>query len=210
MIGILGGTFDPVHFGHLRPALDIHEALALDELRLVPCRVPPHRPLPVASTGQRLAMLRAAVQNYPEFTIDERELDRAGPSYTLDTLVSFRQELGATGLCLLIGMDAFSGLMSWHRWHELIDFCHMVVMTRPGTDVPATGELADFIGIHQVSDAARLATHAAGCVLFQPVTRLEISGTRIRKLLAAGRNAGFLMPEAVIEIIQREGLYQNA
>ncbi len=209
MIGILGGTFDPVHFGHLRTALDVCEVLALDEVRLIPCHLPPHRGRPVATSRQRVNMLEAAVQGYSAFVVDQRELGREGPSYTIDTLTSLRAELGATGLCLLIGMDAFRGLTTWHRWGELIDLCHLVVMTRPGARIPAQGELADFIRLNRVDSADELQQQAAGRLLFQPVTRLEISATDIRKRLAEGRSADFLIPEAVHKLINREGLYQG-
>jgi nicotinate-nucleotide adenylyltransferase len=208
MIGILGGTFDPVHFGHLRPALDIQQALGLEEIRLLPCHIPPHRPQPVADGAQRAAMLAAAVRNYPEFSLDRRELERDGPSWTFDTLTSLRAGLGTQSLCLLIGMDAFHGLPTWHRWHELIDLCHMVVMTRPGSEFHAAGELEEFISRHRIVDSAELESHAAGRILFHDVTQLEISATRIRTLLTQGESAGFLVPEAVLEIIRREGLYQ--
>jgi nicotinate-nucleotide adenylyltransferase len=209
MIGILGGTFDPVHFGHLRTALDVCEALALDEVRLIPCHLPPHRGRPVASPVQRVKMLEAAVRDYPALVVDQRELGREGPSYSFDTLTSLRAELGAKALCLLIGMDAFRGLTSWHRWRELIDLCHLVVMTRPGAEIPAQGELKDFIGLHRVARADELRQLSAGRLWFQPVTRLEISATDIRSRLAEGRSAGFLVPEAVREIINSEGLYQG-
>jgi nicotinate-nucleotide adenylyltransferase len=207
MIGILGGTFDPVHFGHLRPALEIQQQLGMQEVRLVPCRIPPHRPQPKASAAQRVAMLRAAISRHPGLRIDTRELERDGPSWTLDTLVSLRREPGARGICLLLGMDAFGGLSTWHRWRELLDYCHMVVMTRPGTVLPDQGELADFIGLHRVLDAAALEQHAAGLLLFHPVSQLEISGTSIRKQLAAGQDPGYLLPDPVLDIIYKEGLY---
>jgi len=209
MIGILGGTFDPVHFGHLRPALEVQEALALEELRLIPCHIPPHRSQPHASAAQRVAMLEAAVQARPGFRIDTRELQRHGPSYTFDTLVSLREDLGDAGICLLMGMDAFSGLTTWHRWSELIDLCHLVVMTRPGADIPYDGELADFIRRHRQPDAAQLRGLPAGRLLFQPVTALAISASRLRALLAEGLSPAFLTPEAVIEIINQEGLYRG-
>ncbi|UCC55178.1 MAG: nicotinate-nucleotide adenylyltransferase [Gammaproteobacteria bacterium] len=208
MLGILGGTFDPVHFGHLRPALDIQQVLGLEEVRLIPCHIPPHRPQPVADAPLRVAMLEAAIRNYPEFRIDRRELERDGPSWTFDTLMSLRAELGTVSLSLLIGLDAFHDLPTWHRWHELINLCHMVVMTRPGSEIHPEGELEDFVNRHRVMDPAELEKHAVGRVLFQNVTQLEISATRIRTLLAHGENAGFLVPEAVLEIIRREHLYQ--
>jgi nicotinate-nucleotide adenylyltransferase len=209
MIGILGGTFDPVHFGHLRPALEVQEALALEELRLIPCHIPPHRGQPHASAAQRVAMLEAAVQARPEFRIDTRELRRHGPSYTFDTLVSLREDLGDAGICLLMGMDAFTGLPTWHRWNELIDLCHLVVMSRPGADIPYDGELGDFIRRHRVPDVAQLRGVHAGRLLFHPVTALAISASRLRALLAEGLSPAFLTPEAVIEIISQEGLYRG-
>jgi nicotinate-nucleotide adenylyltransferase len=208
MIGVLGGTFDPVHFGHLRPALEVHEALALEEIRLVPCHIPPHRPQPHASAEQRVAMLEAAVGRHPAFRIDRRELQRDTPSYTFDTLLSLRAELGAAGLCLLLGMDAFRDLPSWHRWRELIGLGHLVVMTRPGAHVPARGEMAGFVRRHRVREAARLRHQPAGLLLLQPVTALAISASRLRELLADGRDPSFLMPDAVIDVIHREGLYE--
>ena len=210
MIGILGGTFDPVHFGHLRPALEVQETLALEELRLIPCHIPPHRPQPHASAAQRVAMLEAATARHPAFRVDTRELQRSGPSYTFDTLVSLREELGEAGLCLLLGMDAFGDLTSWHRWDELIELCHLVVMTRPGAGVPAGGDLAGLIQRHRVPEAAGLRHRPAGLLLFQPVTALAISASRLRALLAEGLSPAFLTPEAVIEIINREGLYRGA
>ena len=209
MIGILGGTFDPVHFGHLRPALEVREALELEELRLIPSNVPPHRPGPAASPTQRLAMLRAAVGDTPHFIIDERELEREGPSYTIDTLESLRHELGSVSLCLLIGMDAFLDLPDWHRWEELIEYCHMVVMTRPGAGLPGSGVLAEFVERHRAGDSAMLASRPAGHILFQTVSLLEISATQIRQLRSAGDSVRFLLPDAVREIIQTERLYRG-
>lgn len=207
MIGILGGTFDPVHFGHLRPALEVREALGLEEIRLIPCHLPPHRPAPVASPQQRLAMLRAAIAGHDGFVIDERELHRDGPSWTLDTLLSLHTDIKGRDLCLLVGMDAFRGLASWHRWHELIDHCHMVVMTRPGATFPERGELGDFIGLHRVTDPEALRTQAAGLLYFQEVSQLAISGTHIRALLGRGGAADFLLPDSVLDLIRQQDLY---
>ena len=120
MIGILGGTFDPVHYGHLRPALELLHDLRLEHVRFVPCGTPPHRPEPMANADQRLAMLTAAVGDQPGFRIDTRELRHAAPSYTYNTLTALRAEVGDTPLCLIIGMDAFHGLDTWYRWEELI------------------------------------------------------------------------------------------
>ena len=207
MIGILGGTFDPVHFGHLRPALDVRQALGLDEIRLLPCHVPPHRPQPLASTQQRTLMLQAAIAGVEGFVIDEREFERDGLSYTLDTLQSLRKDLPGKTLCLQVGMDAFRGLPPWHRWHELLDYCHIVVMTRPQAKFPEKGELAEYIHMHHARDAAMLRTQSTGLLWFQEVTQLEISATRLRALLAAGEQADFLLPAGVLDLIHIQGLY---
>lgn len=207
MIGILGGTFDPVHFGHLRPALEVRQALGLDEIRLIPCHLPPHRPQPVASGAERLAMLRAAIAGHEGFVIDARELERDGPSWTLDTLLSLRADIRGTDLCLLLGMDAFRGLASWHRWHELIDHCHIVVMTRPGATFPEHGELGDFIGLHRALDPAMLRTQSSGLLYFQEVSALDIAGTRIRTLLGEGEPVDFLLPDGVLDYIKEHDLY---
>lgn len=133
MIGVLGGTFDPVHFGHLRPALEVRQALGLEELRLIPLRQAVHRSQPQASPEQRLAMLRLAVQGAEGLRIDDRELRRVGESYTYDTLVDLRAESGpAVGLCLLVGADAFRGFLSWHRPDDILSLAHLIVMRRPG------------------------------------------------------------------------------
>ncbi len=207
MIGILGGTFDPVHFGHLRPALDVRQALGLDEIRLLPCHVPPHRPQPLASTQQRTLMLQAAIAGVDGFVIDEREFERDGLSYTFDTLQSLRKDLPGKTLCLLVGMDAFRGLPTWHRWHELLNHCHIVVMTRPRAKFPEKGELAEYIHMHRARDAAMLRTQPTGLLWFQEVTQLEISATRLRALLAAGEQADFLLPAGVLDLIHIQGLY---
>ena len=209
MIGILGGTFDPVHLGHLRTALEVRVALELDEIRLIPCRQPPHRPQPLASGRQRLHMLNAAIEGHEGFLVDDRELLREGPSYMLDTLVSLRRDFAGQGICLIIGMDAFRGLTTWHRWRELLDHCHMIVMTRPGAKIPESGKLGDFIRLHRVQDSNRLREQTAGRLLFQEVSRLEISGTRIRRLLADGGDASFLVPDSVLKIIKQQGLYKT-
>jgi nicotinate-nucleotide adenylyltransferase len=210
MIGILGGTFDPIHFGHLRPVLDIHQALGLDEVRMLPCRIPPHRNTPYATPEQRLTMLRLAVHGEQALSVDERELRRDGPSYMVDTLFSFRAEMGnERPLALLIGMDALQGLDSWHRWQELTDLCHLIVATRPGWKPPRSGKVASLVRRRQVEEVEALHVQPAGKLLFCPVTQLDISASRIRTLVAAGRSPRYLLPAAVLEYIQLAGLYQQ-
>ena len=210
MIGILGGTFDPIHFGHLRPALDMQQALGFEELRLLPCRQPPHRDLPHATPEQRLTMLQLATLGEAGLCIDERELHRDGPSYMVDTLLSLRAELGDEySLALLIGMDALHGLDRWQRWRELVDLCHLVVATRPGWSVPQQGVVVDLVRERQVEDAVQLCELPAGKLMFCPVTSLDIAASRIRALVADGKSARYLLPDAVLEYIQMTGLYQK-
>jgi nicotinate-nucleotide adenylyltransferase len=210
MLGILGGTFDPVHFGHLRPALDMQQALGCDEVRLLPCRVPPHRDAPLANSEQRLTMLRLAIHGERSLSIDERELQRDGPSYMIDTLLSLRRELGEERpLALMIGMDALRSLDRWHRWRELTNLCHLAVATRPGWTPPQSGPVAAIVRERQVEAAANLRGRPAGKLLFCPVTHLDISASRIRALLASGQSPRYLLPAAVLEYIQAVGLYQQ-
>ncbi len=210
MIGLLGGTFDPIHYGHLRPALELRDSLGLSEVRLIPCGVPPHRGAPAASAAQRLAMLRLALGDEPGLLIDERELRRPGPSYMVDTLLSLRAELGGgVPLALIIGMDAFHGLERWQRWRELVDLCHVVVMRRPGTEPPARGALAELIAARRVEEAAALRARPGGGVMFCAVTQLAISASSIRDGVRGGHSPRFLLPDPVWDYIRATGLYRD-
>ncbi|MBU6198378.1 MAG: nicotinate-nucleotide adenylyltransferase [Xanthomonadaceae bacterium] len=197
-IAILGGTFDPVHNGHLRVALEASDALSVP-VRLLPAHVPPHRPPPVASPAQRVAMLRAALAGQDRVQLDTRELDRAEPSFTFDTLHQMRAEFGAQlPLILLLGADAFAGLPSWHRWRELFDLTHIAVLTRPGHSGSLPAELAAVVAVRRTESAGALHASAAGKVLDLPVTPLEISASVIRAMLARGRDPRWLVPDALL------------
>ncbi|MCQ8118740.1 nicotinate-nucleotide adenylyltransferase [Methylomonas rosea] len=205
MIGVYGGTFNPVHYGHLRTALEVKELFELEQLRLIPCRLPPHRDEPDVPAHLRLQMLEAAVADTHGFNVDRRELDRAGPSYMVDTLHSLRAEIDNTPLLLFIGADAFAGLERWHQWQRLFDYAHIVVMTRPGY---AGLALSAFLQQRIAEDRTQLSRQTAGLLTFQEVTALAISATAIRELVASGRDPQFLMPDRVIELIRRHHLYQ--
>lgn len=198
-IAIFGGTFDPVHIGHLRAAWEASEALDA-EVRMVPAKIPPHRPQPLASVGERVAMLRVALAGQQRLQLDLRELDREGPSYTFDTLASLRTEIGdRCPLVLLIGVDAFAGLSTWHRWRELFELAHMCVLTRPA-QIPAMPDaLASEVASREVGDTAALCNAPAGRVLNLVVSSLGISATRIRALLAAGHEPRWLVPQALLD-----------
>lgn len=207
-IGLLGGTFNPVHIGHLRAALEVVEFLRLDELRLVPSARPPHRETPQVSAEQRLAMVALAVADEPALSVDDRELRRDKPSYTVDTLESLRAELAADDqVFLLLGWDAFCGLPSWLRWQELLDHCHLLVLQRPDADSEAPEALRDLLAARSVSDPLALAG-PGGQISFIWQNPLAISATQIRQLLAAGRSVRFLLPDAVLAYIHAHGLYR--
>jgi nicotinate-nucleotide adenylyltransferase len=198
MIGILGGTFDPVHFGHLRPALEIRQALGLDHVRFIPNRVPPHRETPWLESAQRLALLRTAIDGEPGFVLDPRELERDGASYMVDTLDSLRADFPQQRLCLILGMDAFLGLGKWRQWQRLPELCHLIVACRPGFVWPDThSQLLHELPAELATTAAELAAQAGGRILLQSVTQLDISSSYIRAELAQGRSVRYLMPDAV-------------
>jgi nicotinate-nucleotide adenylyltransferase len=195
-LAILGGTFDPIHNAHLRVAWEAAEFLDAD-VRLLPASVPPHRDQPIASAEQRTALVRAALAGQDRLTLDTRELRREGPSYTIDTLLDLRAEIGAERpLVLLVGADAFAELSTWHRWRELFDLAHIGVLTRPGHGGTPPTELRTKIASRRCASAAALRESAAGRVLQIPVTPLDISASQVRDLLAAGREPRYLMPDA--------------
>lgn len=209
MIGILGGTFDPIHFGHLRFAQELGEALALTEVRLLPCR-PGHRHAPQAGESQRLDMLRLAVADNPFLVADDRDLRRSGPTYSVDTLSELRAERGDVPLVLLMGHDAFCGLPSWKDWTRLFELAHIVVAERPGETAAFPPQLASILAQRRITQHKALAGEPAGRVLLAPLTALDISATRIRALLAVGRSPRYLLPEPVLDYIERHHLYRPA
>ncbi len=204
MLGVYGGTFNPVHYGHLRTALEVKELFELEQLRLIPCRLPPHRQQPEVDGETRLAMLELAIVDTLGLQTDRRELDRQGASYMVDTLQSLRAEHPADGLILFIGADAFAGLESWYQWRQLFEYAHVVVMTRPGFEPPP---LSGFFQQRLSVDRQALRQNPWGCLYFQAVTALEISATRIRELIASGRDAKFLLPDPVLDYIRQHQLY---
>lgn len=212
-IGILGGTFDPVHFGHLRLAQEAAQTLKLASVRFVPSATPPHRAAPAVAAAQRLEMVSLAVQGNPLFSVDVREFGRAGPGYTVDTLTELRRELGgAAPICLLIGADAFLDLATWSRWHQLFALAHIVVAHRPGYPVdtwqhrmpqPLAREYQGRVM------AQPLAVHLApaGGIVVVPIAALDISSTRIREYLRSGTSPRYLLPDSVLDYIERNRLY---
>lgn len=209
-IGIFGGTFDPIHYGHLRTAYELLSALRLAEMRFLPAGNPPHRTGTFAPAALRLAMVEAAVAAVAGFTVDAREVHKATPSYTVETLAELRAEFPDRPLCLVVGMDAFLGLTGWHQWQRLLDLAHLVVAHRPGWEAPRDGELGGLLRERGARDAMDLHRAPGGRILVHAVTQLEISSTDMRALLAAGGDPRFLMPDAVRDVLVRSGFYATA
>lgn len=211
LIGILGGTFDPIHYGHLRMAQELLQALNLDEVRFIPAATPPHRAQPATSAGHRAEMLRLAIADNPQFSLDDRELQRNGPSYTVDTLLSLREELGkSVSLSLLLGSDAFLGLTSWHRWDELLSLAHIVVALRPRA-APNPENIAEPLKAlwqqHVTTSIKDLARAGCGKILLHHITPLDISASKIREQIARGSSPRYLVPQSVINYITTHQLY---
>jgi nicotinate-nucleotide adenylyltransferase len=206
-IGIFGGTFDPIHYGHLRTAFELLQALRLPEMRFLPAGNPPHREHTVAGNAQRLAMVQAAVADQPGFTVDDREMRKRGLSYSVETLAELRAEHPARPLCLIVGMDAFLGLPKWHQWRELLSLAHLVVAHRPGWRAPTMGPLGEMLVERGTGRVLDLHEATAGRIYIHAVTQLEISSTEVRSLIGAGRDPRYLMPDDVRRLIHASGCY---
>lgn len=208
VIAVMGGTFDPVHNGHLRSALELKQELALDEVHLVPCHQTPHRKQPGRTSQQRLDMLLRAVSGEEGLCIDDRELRLDQPSYSVLTLQSLRAELGDDAvICWVMGIDAFAHFTRWHQWQRILELANLIVMTRPGFELdPSSDEASLWQRLEQ--DASGIADQASGRII--PVrlpSQLEISATYIRKQLSEGASVRYLLPDAVIEYIHLNQLY---
>ncbi|NCO20092.1 MAG: nicotinate-nucleotide adenylyltransferase [Gammaproteobacteria bacterium] len=209
-IAIFGGTFDPVHYGHLRAAAEVSEQLGVDDFRLLPAGRPPHRDATWAAPRHRMAMLELALAPHADLSVDEREIQRRGPSYMSDTLAGLREQAGELPVMLCLGQDAANDLDKWHQWHRLLDYAHLVVMTRPDAEPKYSATLAGYLEDRWVDSPEGLMNTAAGRVCNVNVSRLAISSTDIRRQLAAGRNPRFLLPSTVLAYILKHGLYRDA
>ena len=207
-IGLLGGTFDPVHFGHLRMAYEVRERLGLDRMHLVPCASPYHRGEQTSPAPVRVDLLRVALEGQTALVCDERELSRPGPTYSVDTLASLREQFGdAPCLVMVLGQDAYHHLESWHRWQRLLDLGHLVVVQRPGSVPTAPTGLAQWEQAHQAPSIDAMLATSHGHVVHLEARQLEISSTDIRAQIAAGRSPRYLLPAAVEQRILELGLY---
>ena len=206
-MGIFGGTFDPIHHGHLRTAIELREALRLAEVRFLPTGNPPHREHTQATAEMRLALVQAAVADQPGFTVDDREVRRGGLSYSVDTLGELRKDFPQRSICLLLGMDAFLGLPNWHRWREILELAHVVVAHRPGWKAPTQGPLGEAMVDRGTGSVRDLHDATAGRIYVHAVTQLEISSTELRALIARGRDPRYLVPDSVCKLLRETGWY---
>lgn len=206
-LGIFGGTFDPIHVGHLRTGYELMHALQLAEVRWIPVGNPGHRDPPLASASLRLEMVRVAIADQPGFVLDDREIRRSGVSRTIDTLCELREECPGRSISVLLGMDAFAGFMQWHRWSEIFDYAHLVVAHRPGWPPPSDGPLAALLAERALADVDTLHSVPCGGIHVRRVTPLEVSSTDLRELLVAGDDPRFLVPDPVRTIIIESGCY---
>ncbi len=215
LVGIYGGTFDPVHYGHLRVAEELTEILQLEHLYFLPAGNPRLRDSPVAIGQHRVSMLCEAIRNNAKFLLDEREMRRSGETYSVESLREIRQEYAKNGeiaFCFILGSDAFVKLSGWYRWRELFELCHFVVVNRPGyaliTDPSCLpSELRNICQDRWVSQADALESSSAGLIFVAPTTLLDISSTRIRTLIASGKSTRYLLPDRVLDYIEMNGFY---
>ncbi|WP_020167829.1 MULTISPECIES: nicotinate-nucleotide adenylyltransferase [Methylotenera] len=211
LIGVLGGTFNPIHFGHLRMAQEIADALELSEVRFIPAANPPHKELPKVSAASRAEMVQLAIADNHLFKLDDRELNRVGASYTIDTLISLRAEIDdSVALCLIMGSDAFAKLNTWHRWQEILGYCHIILVRRPviSTDQPPlNNDLALLLQNHYTENVSDLSSQITGFIHMQNITALSISSTAIRSAFNLKKNPRYLMPHLVIDYITANQLY---
>ncbi len=213
-IGVLGGTFDPIHYAHLRLAEELADAVAFSEVRFVPAAVPPHRGPPRAPAEDRLRMVELAIAGNPRFRVDDRELRRDGASYSYDTLSEIRIEIGDRPLCLLMGADAFVALTTWHRWNEVLDLAHVVVARRPGYPLDQLaaslpGPLKSQYVRRHLPDLAAARLEPAGRIFTHELTALDVSATALRELIAGGGSLRYLLPDPVIAYIESHRLYRT-
>jgi len=213
LVGIFGGTFDPIHYGHLRVAEEIVETVGLQKMYFVPAGMPRLRHSPVASPQHRVEIVRLAIQKNPDFVLDEREIYRDGVSYSIDTVREFKQEFGEEiRLCLVLGADAFIKLPEWNNWKELFNLCHFIVSTRPGYTFTLikellSKELREECSQRWVSNTETLKKETSGLIFIASTTMLDISATSIRAHIAVGRNVRHLVPSVTVNYISKNKLY---
>jgi len=207
---IFGGTFDPVHLGHLRSAAEARERLGVSRLDLMPCHIPVHRQSPGTSSAHRLAMLKLGLSQEPGIGLDEREMKRNAPSYSIESCEELRKEMREDEpLFMLLGTDTFSQFTTWYRWQDIMSLCHLVVITRPGSSTDYPPAVSSLLQASMVDQVASMRVQPGGYIMPMALTPWDISATDIREKLAAGESVRYLLPDDVIEYIDEHGLYRK-
>ncbi|MGB2144761.1 MAG: nicotinate-nucleotide adenylyltransferase [Porticoccaceae bacterium] len=208
-VALLGGTFNPIHFGHLNLANCLVDYLQVESMRMIPCAIPPHRETPSVSAEQRLAMLQLAIDDHPLLTSDDLELRKSTPSYSIETVQQIRQQVGEeTPLFFCIGMDSLLTIDSWHQWQQLLDYCHLAICPRPGYKLPIKGHLAEWIEQNLCDDIDRIKTLAQGCLHLCKIPLKDISSTAIRDSIKCAQSIDHLTPKSVVNFITKHSLYE--
>jgi len=208
---VFGGTFDPVHRGHIESVCAVARLLGDVDVYLVPCQIPAHRPTPTASPEARVAMLQLAVASEDRIFVDDCELRREGTSYTVDTLIGYRERVGESGrLLFLMGRDSWVTLPSWHRWEALTDLAHLLILERPGTDQDSPGVLDKWLKTRQVRDPAEMMNSASGKVCFLSLDQIDVSASGLREAIAKGSSIEGNVNPLVMNYIRQHNLYTGA
>lgn len=207
-IGVFGGTFNPVHYGHLRVALECKQALQLDEMRMMICSQPPHREQPGVNALQRKKMLELALADSDELMLDARELEREGPSYSVDTLKSLKADFSESALFMVIGSDSFQALNTWHSWDEILELCNIVIARRPDAAADESSTVGNLLTDRFIQDFQQASQSVSGKVIPVAVSQLEISATNIRNLIKRDRSPKYLLPDSVLNYIKENLLYK--
>lgn len=208
-IGLLGGTFDPIHLGHLHLGRELQRHYRLSKVHFIPCLQPVHRPAPIASPAERLTMVELAIADEPNFVLNKIELERSTPSYTIDTLQTLRQIYPNSPFCLLFGMDAFLSFLSWRQPYDILSLSHLIVAHRPKQSLKVEGALASLLGQHHQDDMNYVHEHLAGGILLRSITALDVSATDIREMIAQEKDVKHLLPLSVYGYIKENGLYKT-
>ena len=211
MIAILGGTFNPIHLGHLHLATQLQTKIGFDQVRFMPAALPALKNVPKVTAEHRAEMVKIAIADHPKFLLDTRELSRTGTSYTVETLTSLREELGnKVSICWLMGSDAFAHLNAWHRWQDLLKLAHLIVAKRPkSVDFYSLNvDIQSLLKSHEAKHIDEIKQQAHGKILIQEIAALDISSTNIRNKLSHHQDVSKLIAPTVLAYIQQHQLYE--
>jgi len=209
LIGVLGGTFDPIHNGHIHLALEVRDKLKLDEVKLIPANIPPHRSTPTTSADDRKKMTELAICDQKNLSVDFREIENKNISYTINTLISLRTEFPNDALFLIVGEDVFNMVDSWKDWQSLLNYTHIIVATRPDDDKNISDELKIWQDKNRIDDIKILKTTLSGYIFYINTPIVKISSSMIRKYYSEHKNIGVYLPANIITYIKDNNLYMD-